>query len=60
MGKDMRQLGHVGKHHRLAHRLALGMVGERQTGAERQHDEPGENRSAGGEQQQAGGEHYRK
>ena len=60
MGKDVRQLGHIGKDHRLAHRLALGVVGERQAGAERQHHEPGKYRPAGRDQQQAGGEQHRK
>ena len=59
MGEDLRQLGHVGKHHRLAQGFALCPIGQREAAAKRKKNKTGKNRPPGRNQQQAGAEHGR-
>ena len=51
VGEYVLEFGDIGKNDRLAQRLALGMIGKRKPAAERQQDDPAEQRPAGSDQQ---------
>ena len=46
VGEDLRQLDRFGEHRRFAQRLSHRVIGQAEAGAERQHDDPGEQRPA--------------
>ncbi len=51
VSEHLGQLGGGRKHDRLAQRLPHRIIGERETGAERKDDQPGEERPSGGQTQ---------